>query len=358
MHPDCARAARLLGVDSADAVTGFTFKGRQGTAIINGAVVATEYVTAIEEVIYGLAYEYAQQEEARRSLEALKMWRRLLAGLRIRERIEGYNVEGEDEVPPEPQVDLEDEPLDYEAGGFFPTGDIDAVVDPTAAGQASQVLDYNNIGGGFMADDTATSQRTSHGPHESESAVTSQEAYSERFPFENHSTEAQEAMRETEWPTFSIKVVYGRDSLPHKERAEANQAKSFMLQDDREVQTMSPPRDFSDHIMPFSLADDDLTQATMLQQAYESRNPICGTTEGAVATPGSKSPTYLQTGLEASDELTVPPAVIDPKQATAEDISLTIENDVPARSKDSDSDECSLLSADPEDEDAEPEWLV
>ena len=335
MHPDCAHAARLLGVDSADAVTGFTFKGRQGTAIINGAVVATEYVMAIEEVIYGLAYEHAQQEEARRSLEALKMWRRLLAGLRIRARIDGYNVEGEDEVPPEPQVGLEDEPLDYEAGGFFPTGDIDAVVDHTA-----------------------TSQHTSHGPHESESAVTSQKAYSEKFSFENHNTEAQEAVRETEWPTFSIKVVYGRDSLTHKERAEANQAKGFMLQDDREVRTVSPPRDISDHITPFSLADDDLTQATMLQQAYESRNPTYKTTEGAVTTSGLKSPTYMRKGLEASDELTVPPAVIDPKQTTAEDMSLAIENDVPARSHDSDSDECSLLSADPEDEDAEPEWLM
>ena len=350
MHPECARAARLLGVDCADAVTGFAFKGRQGTAIINGAVVATEYVTAIEEVIHGLAYEHAQQEEARRSLEALKMWRRLLAGLRIRERIEGYNVEGEDDVLQEPQAGSEDELLDHEAGGFFPSGDVDAVVNPIAPGQASQVLDYNT-GGGFMA------EHTSHGPQESKSTITSQKTFSEKFSFENHGSDTQEAMREAEWPTFSIKVVYGRDVLPHKERVEDNQAGGFMLQDEGEAQNVSPPRDCSHNTTPFSLADDDLAQATMLQQAYESQNAISRTSERGVATSGSKSPTCLQTGLKAPDELTVPSTVIDPKESTAEDTSLDV-MDVPAPSKDSDSDECSLLSADPEDEDADPEWLV
>ena len=359
MHPECARAARLLGVDCADAVTGFSFKGRQGTAIVNGAVVATEYVAAIQEVIYGLAYEHAQQEEARRSLEALRMWRRLLAGLRIRARIEGYNVEGEDENPQEPQEGLEDEPLDHEAGGFFPTGDDDTVVvvDPTAPGQASQVLDYST-GGGFMSDGTATSQHTGHGLHESESTISSEKAYSEKFSFEHRGIDAQDAMRETEWPTFSIKVVYGKDNLPHKERAEDNQAGDFMLQDDREVQRVAPPRDSSQHLVPFSLADDDLTQATMLQQAYESRSPIRRAAERGAATSGSKPPTCLQAELKAPDELAFPPPLIEPKQATAENTSLDIQDDVPTRIRDSDSDECSLLSADPEDEDADPEWLV
>ena len=357
MHPECARAARLLGVDCADAVTGFAFKGRQGTAIINGGVVATEHVAAIKEVIYGLAYEDAQQEEARRSFEALKMWRRLLAGLRIRARIEGYNVEGEDEDPQEPQVGSEDESLDHEAGGFFPTGDVDTVVDPIAPGQAFQVLD-SNTGGGFMADSTAPSQYPSHAPQEFEGNIVSQEAFSEKIPFEHNGSDAQESMRETEWPTFSIKIVYGRDILPHKERAQDNQAGGFLSQDDREVQRASPPRDVNQHMMPLGLADDDLAQATMLQQAYESRDPIRRTSERGVTTSGSKSPNSLQKGLKAPDKLTASPAVIDPKQATAEDVSLDIKKGVPARSNDSDSDECSLLSADPEDEDADPEWLV
>ena len=357
MHPECARAARLLGVDCADAVTGFAFKGRQGTAIINGAVVATEYVTAIKEVIYGLAYEQAQQEEARRSLEVLRMWRRLLAGLRIRERIEGYNVEGEDEVPQQPQLSSEDESLDHEAGGFFPTGDVETIVDPNARGQASQVLDYNT-GSGFMADDSATSQHISHSPRESESTIALQKPLPEKSSYAPHGSDTQEAMRETEWPTFNIKVVYGRDVLSHEERVEDNQAGGFMLQDDREVQRVSPPRDDSQSIMPFSLADDDLTQAIMLQKAYESRNPMGTTTERGVTTSGSKSPNYPQTGFEAPHELTVPPAVNDPKQAMTEDISLDVKSDVSTRSKDSDSDECSLLSADPEDEDADPEWLA
>ena len=94
-HPDTARVARLLGVDYSDVVTGFEFKGRHGTAVIKGAVVALEYQEAVQEVITGLEHEKAQAEEERRSLEALRMWKRFLAGLRIRERIAGYEIEGE-----------------------------------------------------------------------------------------------------------------------------------------------------------------------------------------------------------------------------------------------------------------------
>lgn len=93
---DSARAARLLGIDYSDALTGFEFRGRHGTAVIKGAVVAAEYSDAIEAVIQGFRDEETMEEERRRAVTALKAWRHFLMALRIKRRIDGYEVEGED----------------------------------------------------------------------------------------------------------------------------------------------------------------------------------------------------------------------------------------------------------------------
>ena len=94
-NPDAARTARLLGIDYADAVSGFEFKGRAGTAVVNGAVVAAEYKEAVWEVIRGFEYEREEALLSKRTDVALRMWKRLLTGLRVQERIEGYDIEGE-----------------------------------------------------------------------------------------------------------------------------------------------------------------------------------------------------------------------------------------------------------------------
>ncbi|KAI9835014.1 MAG: hypothetical protein M1838_005408 [Thelocarpon superellum] len=88
-------AARLLGIDYADAVTGFEFKGRQGTAVVKGIVIATEYHEAVEAVLLGLQQERAEAEARKTSIAALRLWRRFMAALRIKKRIDGYQIEGE-----------------------------------------------------------------------------------------------------------------------------------------------------------------------------------------------------------------------------------------------------------------------
>lgn len=146
IHPETARAARVLGIDYAEAVTGFEFKGRHGTAVISGAVVANEYCQAVNEVIEGFDDEKEREEEVRRSLDALRAWKRLLTGLRIRERIEGYEIEGERKYADEStsrindeggESDDEDEEDhdDYDdqgGGGFFPDSTVETDVEPTA----------------------------------------------------------------------------------------------------------------------------------------------------------------------------------------------------------------------------------
>ena len=116
--PDAARAARVIGIDYADAVTGFEFKGRHGTAVVKGIVAASEYQAALEAVMEGFHDEQAEAEATRKSMNALKLWKRFMAGLRIRERIDGYDVEGEaGERNPDEATD--------DAGGFFAQPDDD-----------------------------------------------------------------------------------------------------------------------------------------------------------------------------------------------------------------------------------------
>lgn len=87
VHEHAARAAFTLGVDYAPALTGFQFKGRHGTAVLHGIVVAQEYEEAIRAVIDGLNDVEQEAEDDRRRLRALKVWRKFLMGLRIRDEI-------------------------------------------------------------------------------------------------------------------------------------------------------------------------------------------------------------------------------------------------------------------------------
>ncbi|KAL9130083.1 MAG: hypothetical protein Q9217_001642 [Psora testacea] len=133
-HPETARAAKLLGVDYADAVTGFTFKGRHGSAVINGAVIAAEYADAVQEALTAFDDEHAHAEEERRTMEVLAMWKRLLTGLRIRERIDGYDVEGQRDEGYENLIAVEDnEENGYDnEGGFLPDRDCGLPSKPSA----------------------------------------------------------------------------------------------------------------------------------------------------------------------------------------------------------------------------------
>lgn len=132
-HQLAKQAARILRVDWTDAVTGFQFKGRHGTAIIEGAVVAEQYADAVRAVIDGLEDEQVEEESKARSAIALRMWRRLLTGLRIAERVSGYgDSKTEDDIREEMDQREEEQDAVFEAGGFFPDEGADDVAMPTA----------------------------------------------------------------------------------------------------------------------------------------------------------------------------------------------------------------------------------
>ena len=125
-HPFAAGAAKLLGIDYADAVTGFEFKGRTGTAVIKGVVIAAEFYEALIESIQGLQYAFEEEENTRRAETALRGWKRFLVGLRIRERIVGYENDTEKHKQDTEREDDDEESDDEDGGGFFPDRDMDS----------------------------------------------------------------------------------------------------------------------------------------------------------------------------------------------------------------------------------------
>lgn len=119
--PGAARAARLLSIDYADAVTGFDFRGRRGTAIFEGVVIAQEYQEALEEALRSFATEKERVAMEERTTEVLRFWRLFLVKLRIAERVKTYATgdEGKDDVASEMSVDN----VEDEGGGFLPEDD-------------------------------------------------------------------------------------------------------------------------------------------------------------------------------------------------------------------------------------------
>jgi xeroderma pigmentosum group C-complementing protein len=132
-----AKAAFLVGVDYAPALTGFDFKGRHGTAVLNGVVVAKEAEEAVRAAIEAMGDLEQEAEDERRRAMAMRMWRRMLMGLRIRERVwagadekerreadraaimEAEIQDAESDVSEEIDMVVDDEGDDYGGGGFM-----------------------------------------------------------------------------------------------------------------------------------------------------------------------------------------------------------------------------------------------
>ncbi|KKK21300.1 hypothetical protein AOCH_000552 [Aspergillus ochraceoroseus] len=184
-HFNAAHAARILGIDYADAVTGFNFKGRHGTAVFQGVVVADEFRAAVQEVLNCMEEERLHNELEQRSAEVLHLWKHFLLKLRIAERVKTYAVEGE-EADDESSVGLEMKDAEMEGGGFLPESGPEIVSPPIPTSAPplfeSPVIDYNNPvpledavedsgGGGFLLESDAepekavNHQNASHKPN-------------------------------------------------------------------------------------------------------------------------------------------------------------------------------------------------
>lgn len=148
---ETAKAAGILGIDFADAVTGFDFRGRRGTAVVKGAVVAKEYAEAVEEVVRALRWQKELEVQKKKSAESLRLWKRFLVGLRVRERVMSYEISGGgNSGDVQAQIDeMEDQEEKMVAeGGFLPDQD-QPVAQPTAGvanDATTQTIDFAETG--------------------------------------------------------------------------------------------------------------------------------------------------------------------------------------------------------------------
>ena len=406
-NPETQRAAKLLGVDFADAVTGFAFKGRHGTAIINGAIVAIEHAEALQEVLDAFENDRVHAEQAKRSLEALRMWKRLLAGLRIRARIEGYEVEGENDNNHDEALGEDEAASSEEGGGFFPDPAEEPIAEPTARrmpfhsspdGQLKQ-HGHDHASGVINRGTGKPEER-----HEQDSSRRGEESGGGGFLLEEDDADAVEAYidnankapdaraagyygnfkggifliedgaggpgntREDEQEsvrrTSPLASMQGGPTKRHGYRDEHSERVSPAETYEKPPKGDNPEPSaghFSADPSPpdLGLPDDELAEATILQQFHEASKPTSQLATTGLHEHDSLSNYLTNTNEDGfkyekqRDEEAIPEASVQ------DEISLGLSTPTASPASDfSEDGSGSLLAEDPSDEDADPEWLA
>ncbi|KAJ5319924.1 hypothetical protein PENANT_c040G01972 [Penicillium antarcticum] len=151
--PGTVRICKKLGIDYAEAVTGFEFGSKMAVPVIQGVVIAEENEELLRDAWRADAAEKRKKEELKAEKRILQTWRKFLFGLRIMERVrEEYGggdpeagkerdehnpfalkkrkrdeeeEEGEREEGGHDHPESEHDPMDY-GGGFLLPGEDDA----------------------------------------------------------------------------------------------------------------------------------------------------------------------------------------------------------------------------------------
>ncbi|KAH8427595.1 putative DNA repair protein Rad4 [Aspergillus melleus] len=316
VHSDAARAAKILGIDYADAVTGFDFKGRHGTAVFQGVVIAIEYHEALEEVIRALENEKEQALLEEKSAESLRLWKHFLLKLRISERVKGYAIEGE-EADNEGSDSMNGgdhfgDAEDY-GGGFIPEPD-QADASPHAG---------TNIG--KYATQVQTAEHVSGYPSDADDT-----AGGGFMPEEDDSTTVP-------LPQPDIKPNY-------TDRNTADRSRYTLV---------VMPNDDIEKGSDLSVAENKFGSATNVSQS--KLNTEAGPSENVQANQGSLEAPITVESSTGADSKSASVEILSRAPSQPESRIPSLE---PPESEAGSNDEGSLLSEDPEDEDAIPEWLM
>lgn len=349
-HKLASKAARLLGIDFADAVTGFNFKGRHGTAVVQGCVVAAEYAPAVEQVIEGFEYAQIQAEEDARRSESLRLWRRFYLGLRIAQRVNAIEIDGQkgDVVDVQKSIDYEEQrrQADEMAGGFLPEDA--AYVEPSRP--AKPDIEF---GGGFVPDDEGVEEAVQSGNgsenyHPVQDAdyggggfLPTNEQSDSDFDLSGPSLNRQES--------FGSAILESQELRPRRRSSfgepyvssDASTPRNPKTSDDSDEESeWEDPAGF-EHLGTGQPGDNEQSQ------------PDINLPERVAAQPETQEAQQDTGGGFLLDVAPVPAnEALEASRATEEP------DDPPISSLKSEiSDTGSLLLEDPEDEDAEPDWL-
>ncbi|OCK86627.1 Rad4-domain-containing protein [Cenococcum geophilum 1.58] len=355
--PDAAKAARIVGVDYADAVTGFQFKGRHGAAVIQGIIVASQYREAVEAVIHGFAYMKEEAENAQRSAGALRLWRRFLIGLRIAQRVRGYEIDGQTADVQQEIDSIEDELTErYQAGGFFPDAGPTEPMRPITRTVNSGLAYGGDYGGGFIpvkADafegsmderDLEAHEYAQENGGQHVDPVTKHDM-GEGFLPEDSTGEDGGFTREESAP----EKVRGEQAMPQEASVlDLSMAGGFLV----EVGDFADSSRKVDTTEPTALGYNGHSGRTLRSQSPAREKPGHISTTRSLSADAIEEKTY-----SSARESTASPDL--EAQTSEPNVSKS-----PPRLPDlvkvdtSDDDRDSLPSNDPEDEDADPDWLV
>ncbi|GAQ34788.1 hypothetical protein AtubIFM55763_001653 [Aspergillus tubingensis] len=139
------RVCKKLGVDYAEAVTGFEFGSKMAVPVIQGVVVAEENEDLVKDAWLADDAEKRKREQRKAEARILQTWRKFLFGLRIKQRVQeeyGGNA---------------DEGVDHERDAHNPftnrrgrLPDQDASASASASAPAPDEHDDEVHGGGFL----------------------------------------------------------------------------------------------------------------------------------------------------------------------------------------------------------------
>ncbi|KAA8650671.1 hypothetical protein EYZ11_003441 [Aspergillus tanneri] len=85
--PGTVRICKKLGIDYAEAVTGFEFGSKMAVPVIQGVVVAVENEDLVKDAWRADAAEKREKDRRKAEARILQTWRKFLFGLRIAERV-------------------------------------------------------------------------------------------------------------------------------------------------------------------------------------------------------------------------------------------------------------------------------
>jgi hypothetical protein len=96
-----ARVAKKLGLDYAEAITGFEFKKQRAIPVVTGIVVADGNESLVLDAWRAEETLRLEKEATKKQKEVLARWKKFLVGLRIRKRINNvYGTEGPETEEP------------------------------------------------------------------------------------------------------------------------------------------------------------------------------------------------------------------------------------------------------------------
>lgn len=334
-----AKAARSLRIDYADAVTGFKFQGRKGTAVVEGVVVADEHAEAMQEFITGYEDDLQKKSANKRSAELLRLWRRFIIGLRVAERLQEYEPNGEGSAAcgePDIQDEIDrDEAANEvleEGGGFFVDEDDTEVPDPMMGmhtGAIAEAIPYEDIG---VHDYAAPVGQPSFLPQGAEFVG-----------FEGVE------LKSTNKPPRRLLDLEDSDDesrLPHSNRRiDASKPASA---------TRFPELSQTGSVAPFELGDGGIYGGGFLLDDDVSAKGTASASPESVDHNHQGPEAPRSAGNEDQPRVHIDDEK-DLEYGSSEDCHPMHSNSLHV--EDEDVDKGSLLSYDPDDEDAEPEWL-